>query len=65
MAATIVITIVTPDSVADVQKNHLMVNGNSPHTITDSPNTQDRVARYIDGIAQGALNMTSVVVAVS
>ncbi len=65
MAATIVITIVTPDSVADVEKNHLMVDGSSPFTITDSSNTQDRVARYIDGIAQGAHAMTSVTVAVS
>ncbi len=65
MASTIVITIVTPDSVADVERNHIIVAGNSPFTITDSPNTQARVARYIDGIAQGVLNMTSVTVAVS
>lgn len=63
--ATVVITIVTPDSVADVERNHIIVEGSSPFTITQSSNTQARVARYIDGIAEGVLNMTSVTVAVS
>lgn len=63
--ATVVITIVTPDSVADVEGNHLQfVTGASPYTLTN-PQAKDRVARYIDGIAQAALNETSFTVAVS
>lgn len=58
--STLVITIVTPDSVASVTDQLLGVG-----TITADSNSQDRVARYIDGIAQGALNMTSVTTAVS
>lgn len=58
--ATLVITIVTPDSVASVTDQLQGVG-----TITGDSNSQDRVARYITGVAQGALNMTSVTTAVS
>ena len=58
--ATLVITIVTPDSVAMVTDQLQGVG-----TITQDSNAQDRVARYIDGVAQGALGMTSVTTAVS
>lgn len=58
--ATLVITIVTPDTVAMVTDQLQGVG-----TITEDSNAQSRVARYIDGIAQGALGMTSVTTAVS
>ena len=58
--STLVITIVTPMSVADVT-NQLSSVG----TITDSPNAQDRVARLVDAYATGAFTMTSVTTAVS
>jgi hypothetical protein len=62
--ATLVITIVTPDSVADVT-DRLILDGGSPHTITESPLAQDRVARFVDGVANAAYNQTSFTVAVS
>lgn len=62
--ATLVLTIVTPDSVADVV-SRLVIAGSSPFTITNDPFTQERVARYVEGVANGAYNSTSVVVAVS
>lgn len=58
--ATLVITIVTPDSVASVTDQLQGVG-----TITQDSNKQAIAARYIDGIAQGAFNMTSVTTAVS
>lgn len=58
--ATLVITIVTPMSVADVT-DQLQGIG----TITATPNAQDRVARYVDAIATGTFGMTSVTTAVS
>lgn len=58
--ATLVITIVTPDSVAMVTDQLQGVG-----TITEDSNAQDRIARYIDGVAQGSLGMTSVTTAVS
>lgn len=60
MAATLVITIVTPNSVADVTDQLQGVG-----TITATPNAQDRVARLVDAIATGAYSMTSVTTAVS
>jgi hypothetical protein len=58
--ATLVITIVTPDSVAMVTDQLQGVG-----TITGDPNAQDRVARYVEGVATGAFGMTSVTTAVS
>lgn len=58
--ATLVITIVTPNSVQDVTDQLLGVG-----TITASPNAQDRVARLVDAVATGAYKMTSVTTAVS
>lgn len=58
--ATLVITIVTPNTVADVTDQLLGVG-----TITADPNAQDRVARLVDAVANGAYTMTSVVTAVS
>ena len=57
--ATLVITIVTPMTVADVTDELQGVG-----TIT-SPNHVDRIARLVDGYANGAFNRTSVTVAVS
>lgn len=61
--ATVVITIVTPDSAAMVA-DQLQVVGSSPYTLT-SPNAQDRVARYVDGVAFRAFGQTSFTVAIS
>lgn len=58
--ATLVITIVTPDSVAMVTDQLQGVG-----TITQDSNAQDRVARYVEGVATGAFGMTSVTTAVS
>ena len=60
MAATLVITIVTPQTVADVTDQLLGVG-----TITADSNAIDRVARYIDGVASGAFKNTSVVTSIS
>lgn len=58
--ATLVVTIVTPDSVAMVTDQLQGVG-----TITQDSNKQANVARYIDGVANGAFGMTSVTTAVS
>lgn len=58
--ATLVITIVTPDSVAMVTDQLQGVG-----TITQDSNTQDRVARYVEGVATGAFGLTSFTTAVS
>jgi len=57
--ATLVVTIVTPDSVAMVTDQLQGVG-----TITD-PEAIDRISRYITGIADGSFNETSVTTAVS
>jgi len=62
--ATVVITIVTPDSAAMV-KDQMQLNGNSPYTITSEPLTIDRVARYVDGVAVQSFGLTSATVAIS
>ena len=58
--ATLVITVVTPDSVAMVTDQLEDVG-----TITGDMNAIDRVARYMDGLADGAFKLTSVTTAVS
>lgn len=58
--ATLVITIVTPDTV-NMVTDQLQGVG----TITQDSNAQDRVARYVTGVASGEFNMTSVTTAVS
>lgn len=60
--ATLVITIVTPDSVAAVRDalNTTPTTG----TIVESLSV-DHIARYIDGLANGSLNKTSVTTAIS
>ena len=60
--ATLVITIVTPDSVASVTDalNTIPATG----SITE-PSSIDKIARYIDGVANGSLNHTSVTTAIS
>ena len=58
--ATLVITVVTPDTVAMVTDQLEGVG-----TITGDSNAQDRVARYLSGIADGSFGMTSVTTAVS
>ena len=60
--ATLVITIVTPDTVADVTAalNTIPATG----SITE-PSSIAQIARYVDGVANGALNHTSVTTAIS
>lgn len=58
--ATLVITIVTPDTV-NMVTDQLQGVG----TITQDSNAQDRVARYVTGVASGEFGMTSVTTAVS
>lgn len=58
--ATLVVTIVVPDTVAMVTDQLEGVG-----TITQDSNAQDRVARYVSGIADGSFNMTSFTTAVS
>ncbi len=58
MSSTLVITIVT--TVADVTDRLLGVG-----TVTQDSNAQDRIARYVDGVANGAYRMTSVVTSIS
>lgn len=60
--ATLVITVVTPDSVASVTNalNTIPATG----TINE-PLSIDHIARYIDGLANGALNKTSVTTSIS
>jgi hypothetical protein len=60
--ATLVITIVTPDSVASVTDALNTVP--SSGSITE-PSSIDHIARYVDGLANGSLNMTSVTTAIS
>jgi len=57
--ATLVITIVTPMTVADITDQLGDVG-----TVV-SPNHVDRIARLVDGFADGAFNRTSVTAAVS
>lgn len=60
--ATLIVTIVTPDTVADVTDalNTIPATG----SIVESSSI-DHIARYIDGVANGSLNHTSVTVAIS
>ena len=58
--ATLVITIVTPDTVAMVTDQLQGVG-----TITNDSAAIDRVSRYVDGVAIGAFGQTSVTTAVS
>jgi len=58
--ATLVVTIVTPDSVAMVTDQLQGVG-----TITQDSNKQSTVARYIDGVATGAFGLTTFTTAVS
>lgn len=60
--ATLTITIVTPDTVADVTNalNTVPATG----LITESSSI-DHIARYIDGVANGSLNHTTVTTAVA
>ena len=58
--ATLVVTVVVPDSVAMVTDQLEGIG-----TITQDSNAQDRVARYLSGVADGAFNVTSFTTAVS
>lgn len=58
--ATLVITIVTPDTIAMVTDQLQGVG-----TISFNPNAIDRVARYIDGVATMAFGQTSVTTSIS
>ncbi len=60
MASTLVITIVTPDSVADVTDQLQGVG-----TISFDPAAIDRVSRYVTGVATMALGQTSVTTSIS
>lgn len=58
--ATLVITIVTPDSVAMVTDQLQGVG-----TISHDSAAIDRIARYVDGVATEAFGQTSVVTSIS
>lgn len=58
--ATLVITIVTPDTV-NMVTDQLQGVG----TISHNSAAIDRVSRYVDGVATGAFGQTSVVTAIS
>jgi hypothetical protein len=58
--STLVITITTPDTDAMITDQLQGVG-----TITNSPNAQDRVARYIQGVANGAFSLSTFTTAVS
>lgn len=62
--ATVVITVVTSQSVADI-KDLMQLNGNSTWTITNDVLAKDRVARWIDGVANEAYTATTFTVAAS
>ena len=62
--ATVVITVTTSQSPADVA-NLMLLNGSSTYTITESPAAQDRVARWIDGVATGTFDQSAFTVAIS
>ena len=58
--ATLVITVVTPDSVAMVTDQLQGVG-----TVSHDSAAIDRIARYLDGVATEAFGQTSVTTAVS
>lgn len=60
--ATLVITIVSPDSIADITD----ALNTTPATGTIVENLSiDHIARFVDGVANGSINSTSVTTAVS
>lgn len=60
--ATLVITIVTPDSIAAVRD--ALSTTPSTGSIVD-PLSIDHIARYVDAVANGSYNHTSVTTAIS
>jgi len=58
--STLVITLVTPDTVAMVTDQLQGVG-----TISNDSAAIDRISRYLDGVASGAFNQTSIVTSIS
>lgn len=60
--ATLTITIVTPDTAADVTAALSTIPATGAIT---EPSSIDKIARYVDGLANGSLNKTSVTTAIA
>ena len=58
--STLVITLVTPDTVAMVTDQLQGVG-----TISNDSAAIDRISRYLDGVASGAFNQTSIDTSIS
>ena len=61
--ATLVVTIVTPDT--DVMIADQLQEPTGTTTITNDSAAIDRVSRYVNGVANGAFGQTSVTIAIS
>lgn len=61
--ATLVVTIVTPDTAAMIADQLQEPTGST--TLTNDSAAIDRISRYVDGVATGAFNQTSVTISVS
>lgn len=61
--ATLVVTIVTPDTVEMIADQLQEPTGST--TITNDSAAIDRVSRYVNGVANGAFGQTSVTIAIS
>jgi cell division protein FtsX len=61
--ATLVVTIVTPDTTAMIADQLQEPTGST--TLTNDSAAIDRIARYVDGVATGAFGQTSVTIAIS
>jgi hypothetical protein len=61
MASTLTIVLVSPDPTAAINAE-LILEGSSPFTITGNAEKLQRVARFIDSVAEGTASNTSVTV---
>jgi hypothetical protein len=61
--ATLIVTIVTPDTTAMIADQLQEPTGST--TISNDSAAIDRVARYIDGVANGAFGQTSVTISIA
>jgi cell division protein FtsX len=61
--ATLIVTIVTPDTVAMIADQLQEPSGST--TITNDSAAIDRVSRYVDGVANGAFGQTSVTISIA
>ena len=61
--ATLVVTIVTPDTTAMIADQLQEPTGST--TLTNDSAAIDRIARYVDGVATGTFGQTSVTISIS